>query len=1022
MINSNNGRRVFALEIGGLIYRYHSTTPPSSTSLDSTIASGINYIDKQGILSVGAFSASLDPSGGIGEYSPLTITLAIDKRGDVGDPGIIFGRCGARSASTKAQIIESVDRSTGVIRIDTDLTSLTYPRLLHIGGETVRADGAFSTRVFCSSGRGAGNTPIQNHVIGLEGSLVPEITTEITTFRGRRAKLYGAHQYPDGSTSDYVEIINGIIESSPTVEDGQTINLSIVPLTALIDTSLSDKINQTRLLNGYHHFDGQFGSALEYATELNEDEGRRVQVIPITSATLTASTYQIQLFNINSFTQVDSSLLDFDVNLPKGNEADTYSEAHPRYPRFQNSLVTIGDRASYPTALTDITASTYTRYQVHADATIPDALTAAQIPPTLNIPLPRTELKAHALGNDEVVKWPDIINDKLISDGASSSAGLSGGVAKWRLDADSRILASKTTESSYPATVYLWSTQYAWRQYVRDYARRPKHFDANGDRLELDTLSRLSYPLDIGEGDDPYIEDFRESDSIIVKSIRVDPGAGATAYQLREVANAYYQLYESVLLVEDSLGLPTTATAGESYWLTIRYFDRRTETTRTQFLEATHVTSAVYGSTDVGWKIHLKSGQDLSRNTSFGDWPNRERVLITRGGRFNGQLVGVVLLTLLESGGGDQINGTYDTLNIGLNISSNDIDETSFLQVGATSPFLLSDQYAGDGTDLRTTFESILKLLGAALVMRRDETTGRSKIALVSIGAERSKDVSLIVSSGDWFTDPPPTWDIYEDIVTQIKFNYDYDAAEEKYNSSVLFNDQEAINRYGGERSKISLDLPGVSSDQFGRGVGDSYDMFTPTASRIFNLLANPLRLWRGSISTGSSIYLDLGSYINVSSSHLRGYGDEYGVTDGIAMVKTINQNLLDEGCDLELITTGLNVVAWNSSATVATIPTTTSITINTTDFSSNDALFFSSGDVVDYVPTGDQDNQITGLTIDTVVGSTITFTAAHGISSAAGTIEPTVYSNASNDHRLDGYLANSSNMINSTVDAQTYS
>ena len=116
MINSENGRRVFALEIGGLIYRYHSTTPPSSTSLDATIATGINYIDKQGILTVGAFSASVDPSGGIGEYSAITITLAIDRRGDSGDAGIIFGRCGARSATTKAQLTESIDRTDSIIR------------------------------------------------------------------------------------------------------------------------------------------------------------------------------------------------------------------------------------------------------------------------------------------------------------------------------------------------------------------------------------------------------------------------------------------------------------------------------------------------------------------------------------------------------------------------------------------------------------------------------------------------------------------------------------------------------------------------------------------------------------------------------------------------------------------------------------------------------------------------------------------------------------------------------------------
>ena len=62
MITSEQGRRVFALEIGGLLYRYHSSTPPSSSNLDSNIASGIAYEDRQGVISVGAFSASLDPS------------------------------------------------------------------------------------------------------------------------------------------------------------------------------------------------------------------------------------------------------------------------------------------------------------------------------------------------------------------------------------------------------------------------------------------------------------------------------------------------------------------------------------------------------------------------------------------------------------------------------------------------------------------------------------------------------------------------------------------------------------------------------------------------------------------------------------------------------------------------------------------------------------------------------------------------------------------------------------------------
>lgn len=45
----------------------------------------------------------------------------------------------------------------------------------------------------------------------------------------------------------------------------------------------------------------------------------------------------------------------------------------------------------------------------------------------------------------------------------------------------------------------------------------------------------------------------------------------------------------------------------------------------------------------------------------------------------------------------------------------------------------------------------------------------------------------------------------------------------------------------------------------------------------------------------------------------------------------------MNEGCELELITTGLTAVAWNSTATVATVPDTTSVTVNTDDYSTSD-------------------------------------------------------------------------------------
>ena len=86
------------------------------------------------------------------------------------------------------------------------------------------------------------------------------------------------------------------------------------------------------------------------------------------------------------------------------------------------------------------------------------------------------------------------------------------------------------------------------------------------------------------------------------------------------------------------------------------------------------------------------------------------------------------------------------------------------------------------------------------------------------------------------------------------------------------------------------------------------------------------------------------------------------------------------------------------------------------------DASFFAVGDVVDYVPQANHDSAITGLTVSQIVDNVLTFSAAHGISSVAGTIEPTTYANASADHRLDAYLANDSDIINSNVDAQEFS
>ena len=450
-IDSANGRRVFALQVAGLEYRYHSTTPPSSTTLDSTIATGINYDDRQGIIAVGAFSASVDPSGGIAQYSPLSITLQIDRSGDLGDPGVIFGRCGARSASTRAQLTSSSNRADLTISVDTDLSSLSYPRLLHLGAETVRASTASSAVIVVTRGQG-GTTP-QNHEVGLEGSFVPELTTEITTFRGRRAKLFGAHLYPDGSVSNYVEIMNGFIESSPTVEEGDTISLSIVPLTALIDGDLSDKINQTRLLQGFHYFDGQMGSVLEYHLDLfHDDNSDPVRLFTDTSASITANTFQA---SVNVSFGFSNLLDDFDESLPSGEQRDDYHREHPRYPRLKRAQDdALTSDSVFPTT-TAFTAS-LPGYVINADSSPGNSFTSGEITSTaeFQVKLPRGEIKQHILGNGQVKQWPNVVNDVLESDGPSSTQGISGGFGHWKISPDNIVRYSKLSASPFKSHLH----------------------------------------------------------------------------------------------------------------------------------------------------------------------------------------------------------------------------------------------------------------------------------------------------------------------------------------------------------------------------------------------------------------------------------------------------------------------------------------------------------------------------------------------------------------------------------------
>lgn len=1010
MINSDNGRRVFCLQIAGLPIRYHSITPPNVSNLDNDITTGISYTDTEGILSVGAFQSSIDPSGGLATYSPLSIELMIKRDGSATDPGIIFSRVGKRAAVTQTNLEENItfDALPQTIDIDQDLSSLSVPRLIHIGSETFRAS-AFTSSSMTLSDRAVGDSIYQSHDISLQGTSVPIASTEITIFRGRRAKLFIASQDLAGNVSDYTEIINGFIESSPYFESSDTVSLNILPLVSLIDGPLADtKAGVSYLLQNFHFFHKnksdffEFGSAFRnnYIIDIEDVEEYPTSGTPSTQSIIYVESPTYDLNQI------------FDETRPKG---IGFVNPHPRYPL----LVLESYGKMYPISF-GITSGKPT---IIIDHTVTGSISQNQLLSNFAAGYKRAgianrgEIKRIKLGEDEVKEFPKVINDEINTQGPTTLTGVSGSFSTLNINGDYLntipLADQRGTRPNHRGMIHLWYSSH-WYAESPNYNYEFWKNDNVASSAPLSNSRRVFYPFD-------WWNDATKPNyagrSLKIKSIEFPNRRSESVRTEVNIAKAYHQANEKTILVESSLNLPSTASAGVFYGVQVETFDYAAQRRKVLYYRATHETVATFGGSNIGYLIHIPSLSDNLQNGHFGDWKGEDRTQITRGVLAYYISPGELMLQILQSGGGGN-NGAYDKLGVGLSIHEDNIDVNSFLENATINSLGINTAFSVDDFDCREFLDSLLKSLACIITMKR--AGGRSKITLQAIGTENESNVSSTLLNNDLLVDPAPHFSIYEDIVTQINIQYGWDNAENEFKDKVTFNNQDAINRYGGEKSAISIDLYGLSGIDVGSGAGDAYNYLLPIASRIFNTMSSPSIEWKLSIGTGQSIYLDVGSYVKVTSPHLKSYDDSYGVTDKIGMIQSINQNLMSEGAELSIIHTGISVVNWNSTLRITFVTNTISLTFDAAYYSDDDKAFFKAGDIVDFLPFGDEDNSITGLEIASIGGVIVTFTAPHGITTL-GTIEPTIYTNASDDHKIDAYLSNGAT-LGTSDEAKEYS
>jgi len=873
MIKDDRTARTFGLEISGLPVRFYFRKSPF---IGGQIE-GIAYTDLDCLESISDYTADLDPSGGIATYSPMSVSLVMDRmRATAYDPHIVFGRCTRSSSVWSSVLMQDIarDDDTPTIVVESD-PQVTYPHIFHIGAEsfviTSQTQVGDLFELVCSQRIGFR----QSHAIRLDGTDTPLVTSEIVSWRGRQASIYSASVDQAGIISDSQVIFQGMIERSPEIADLTAVSLSIVPICAMVDNRISGEKFTTKLVHGYHYFDSSARNTLN-----------NLQINKLTDRWTSLNGSDAQVIFADGLLSTDQILSHLNTTI----SLDTRLLLHWQL-KFNNG-----------------------RY-------------------ILNL-MPGNLLYVYQVFTDDF---------ELLREDHYSRVGR---------DIDPRYIVPDNACLNYGI-----------------------NFSSSEAPVRSKAVDPNRYQFDIQETDDIYFYEYNPEITI--------------EYEVRGIAQGWYERGEKYLLVKDSLGLPSTYD-GSLYAIQINAYGK-------SFKALAKSETAV----SVGYIIELDQDNDYNRKLpSFGDFlDSSETIEISRGILIENKPIGEGMLEILESGGGSQINGDYDVHLVGCNLSSSFIDETSFLAYqGATNVQNWEFNLSIDDLTARDIIEPMLKVMGCAIVMDRSSFYPRLK--LISIGHESQENQTLITDD-DMLVDPSPYWTMYEDIITQFKFIYDL---QNEQPTERIINNYSAINLLAGETRSEEYKLYGLTSSIVGSPrAGDFLAYFRPTYARLFELYGQAIRQWVFSVTTGKAFDLDVGSTLRVSSKYLKGYGDLYGITDQVGLIVSMQLSLFSEGCALKVNHYGLSSPTWNASARIDTVIDATTIEIISDLYSDSDISFFKVGDVVSIYTMGASDTRRV-RTISAISGNQITFTSSHG-SSAGDVIQPSTYTTASPEHQLRAYI-----------------
>lgn len=998
-------RWIYTLQISGLTDRYTSAPGVLAQPIAGHPA-GTYYRDLPVMLAESGLSAineNLDLLRSAYDAGSFTVRLASTPNVP-GDPRRTFSRSGRRAATASTIVTRTTPAAPDVpieLWVGDDLSGLSYPRLIHVGSETMWATGFDGSQPdpavadpyrLTITGRGVGGTRIANHVVREEALDYPILTTdEIVYFQSRPAIILA--EPADGSEPPAC-IFRGYIDEAPTVEDDGSVTVTLLPLTAILSQELELTVpaESTPLVHGYHLFSASAGSVFEFHCESPRFSAPVRAQTNVASQALDASAADVAFWN---------SCFDPDrpFGHPRGGDLYSSTEDPRRYYDVTGTSEDGGivdetfDLASGPLSVIDVGETLWAREG--------------------------TETKrARIIGvgdPDEILIWPGDPNDPVDSafgrindaadigtkdgvDGSFVGVYLSGSLEDGVVATLSRNTAPLTTdEDRIGRFVHILdhyspelesATQSAPLAEAESTAGWP--FDRGPAPRAWDGAGALDN-LDVGET--CWFPFVWSPPHRTLSGYRSEVVANNRDRALWDVARGFYQRGEPAVLVERSIDIsegevlvratpPSVGDGPDAFAGRLSREDVNLVYSPVEFVaEVDGIEPVILASGPrAGETVYKLTFTDPDLVPSFGDF--------SRGGRETG----ITISARRERDFTSPTDALIWLLINQRNLTEDEVDINSIRRHPAvpwSEPFSLPGVSPNGDLKFQDIINGILRMIRGALVMRGPDHLGRTRLTLVSTGYAAGTDAIETIDAGDWAAEPRPSSTYNREICNRLTIRTHYDPVEEELAVETTFNEKASQATHGRQATE-EIDAYGFAPANAPR------DLFW-AARGIFETFSEARRRWRGRVSTAQGMRLGVGSVVKVTHPNLLDHaGNPVVVAVGTVVARDLR--VWDEGCDIEVEGYAVEAVGWNASMQVAEVISAVAVRVEDNAYSDTERLpdsanqrdidAFAVGDVVTCEPAASHGSAV-DRTITAIDDDVVTFNAAHGLSVGDSIIPP---------------------------------